>query len=401
MKILVVHEVSYLKKIVYEFQILPELLSILGHDVSVVDLDDSWRESPDRPIIDILPRYQLGVHRAYENASVNLRHPGLVRLPLIARISGALSNAVEVYRALSEGDYDVVLLYGVPTVGIQTWFSARRHGVPIVFRSIDISHQIVPSPFLAWPTRFIEKLIYKSVDGISALTPRLKDYLQSSGVPASRIRVLPAGVDVERFSPGTRNDTLMSRWGIAQTDRVILFMGTIYRFSGLDRVIEDFPSLLSRHPTSRLLIVGKGEDAGRLKALSEKIGVSSNVVFTGVQDYGLLPDIIRSSDLCINPFRLNAITRDILPTKLFQYLACGRPLVATELPGTTPFLTGDSEGVVYSDLANFINVIGDLLDFPDRCQELGDRASRAMRERYDWKHIAESLVEWLEGIVKS
>ena len=114
MKILVVHEVSYLKKVVYEFQILPELLSILGHDVTVVDLDDTWKESSDRPIFDIAPRSQLGVYRAYKNASICLRHPGLIRLPLIARVSGALANAVEVYRALGGGDYDVVLLYGVP-----------------------------------------------------------------------------------------------------------------------------------------------------------------------------------------------------------------------------------------------------------------------------------------------
>jgi glycosyltransferase involved in cell wall biosynthesis len=401
LKILVVHEVSYLKKIVYEFQIIPELLSILGHDVTIIDFDDTWNESPDRPVIDIAPKYQLGVHRAYENASVCLRHPGLVRLPFLARVSGALLNAVEVYRALRKGDYDAVLLYGVPTVGIQTWLSARIHGVPIVFRSIDISHQIVPSPVLAWPTRIIEKFVYKGVDGISALTPRIRDYVQSYGVPPSRVSVLPAGVDVERFSPGIRNDILMSQWGISQSDRVILFMGTIYRFSGLDRVIEDFPSLLSRHPTSKLLVVGKGEDTDRLRALSEKVGVGSNLVFTGVQDYQLLPDFIRSSDLCINPFRLNAITEDILPTKLFQYLACGRPLLATELPGTKPYLTGDSEGVVYSELANFVDAIGELLDSPQRCQALGERASRAMRERYDWKHTAESLVEWMEEIVKA
>ena len=288
-----------------------------------------------------------------------------------------------------------------PTVGIQTLFSARTHGVPIVFRSIDISHQIVPSPLLVWPTRLIEKVVYKGVDGISALTPRIRDYLQSYGVPESRIRVLPGGVDVECFSPGPRNDNLLSRWGISHSDRVILFMGTVYRFSGLDQVIEDFPALLSRHPSSKLLVVGTGEDMDRLRALSEKVGVNSNIVFTGVQEYPLLPDFIRSSDLCINPFRVNAITQDILPTKLFQYLACGRPLVATELAGTKPFLRGEGEGVVYSDLANFVNAIADLLDSPERCQELGNHASQAMRERYDWKHTVESLMEWMEEIVKS
>ena len=401
MKILVVHEVNYLTKIVYEFQILPELLSLLGHEVTVVDFDDTWKEAPDRPTIDLASRYQSGVHRAYENASVFLRHPGLVRLPVIARISGALANALEVYRTLGEDDYDIVILYGVPTVGIQTWLSARKHGVPIVFRSIDISHQIVPSRLLVWPTRFVERVVYKGVDGISALTPHIGDYVQSYGVPASRISVLPAGVDIESFSPGPRNDVLLSRWGISPTDRVILFMGTIYRFSGLDQVIEDFPRLMSRHPNAKLLVVGKGEDADRLEILSERVGVGSNVVFTGVQDYELLPDFIRSSALCINPFRLNAITRDILPTKLFQYLACGRPLVATELPGTKPFLTGEEEGVVYRKLPDIVDAIADLLDSPERCDELGKRATKVVRERYDWKHVATSLAEWMKGIIKS
>ena len=400
MKVLVVHEVNYLTKVVYEFQILPELLSILGHDVTVVDFDDTWNEVSDRPIVDLRTTRQSGVHRAYPDASVFLRHPGVVRLPLIARLSGAFTNAVEVYRALSASNYDVVLLYGVPTVGIQTCLSAKKHGVPIVFRSIDISHQLVPASVLAPPTRLIEKIIYNSVDGISALTPSIQEYVQSYSVSASRIHVLPAGVDVERFCPGARNDTLLSKWGITDVDRVILFMGTIYRFSGLDRVIEDFPALLSRHPNSKLLLVGKGDDTDRLKKLAERVGVSSNVVFTGVQPYQLLPDIIRSSDLCINPFELTAITRDILPTKLFQYLACGRPLVATELPGTQPFLTGESEGVVYATLPNIVNTMADLLDSPERCAELGNKASRAMRRQYDWKHIAQSLANWIEKIIQ-
>ena len=110
----------------------------------------------------------------------------------------------------------------------------------------------------------------------------------------------------------------------------------------------------------------------------------------------MLPDFIRSADICVNPFELTAVTRDIMPTKLAQYLACGKPLVATELPGTLPFLPGESHGVVYTELDNFVDRLADLIDDPARCSELG-RIARATAERdFDWEPIAGSLLSWME-----
>ncbi len=398
MKILVVHEVSYLKKVTYEFQILPEALSLLGHEVTVVDFDDTPCSSPRKPIFGLATERYDKVHRAYPDASITLRHPGTIRIPILSRISGSVAATLEIRRVLSETPFDAMLLYGVPTVGIQSVLTARRYDVPVFFRSIDVSHKLVPFRVLSPLTRLIERYVYKSADGVSALTPRLKDYVASHGVPPTRIGVLPAGVDVEMFSGGERKPSPLNEWGIDPHDPVILFMGTIYRFSGLDTVIRDFPRLLSEHPNARLVVVGHGEDQARLSKLAASTGVSRNVIFTGRQPYQLLPDIIRASDICINPFELNDITRDILPTKLFQYLACERPLVATRLPGTDPFLSGEDQGVVYSSLEEFVGELSALLNQPERRALLGQSARRAMLSRYDWKRIAQELINWMREV---
>jgi len=281
---------------------------------------------------------------------------------------------------------------------LQSVLSGRWYGVPVVFRSIDVLNQLAP-PSLAAVTKILERLIYRSVDGIIALTPRLQQHVASYGVPASRIRLLPCGVDTAMFSPGTRNPELLARWDIGATDPVLLFMGTIYRFSGLDRVIKDFQTILSGHPKTKLMVVGWGEDEERLKRLALETGVSRNVVFTGLQPYSLLPDIIRSSDICINPFELNDITRDILPNKVFQYLACGKPLVATPLPGTKPFLSGESDGVVYTPLENVAGCLRDLLADAKRRDELGRNAAAAVQQRYDWRRIARQMVEMIQEFI--
>ncbi len=396
MNLLIVHEVNYLSKIIYEFQILPEILSMQGHTVTVVDYDDSWAKDRTTNRLVLRSEVHEDIHRAYPDGSVTLRRPGMIRMPLISRVSGAVTSALEVVGVLRANPVDAILLYGVPTVGLQVWAAARRYGIPVFFRSIDVSHRLVPHSLLVTPTKLIERFVYRRVRAISCVTHHLKKYVESYGVSQERVEVLPSGVDPGMFSPGARNHELVGRWQLAPSHRLILFMGTVYTFSGLDQVIRDFPALLKRHPPARLLIVGDGDDTDRLKALCRDSGVRDQVVFTGRQPYELLPDLIRSADVCINPFELNSITRDILPTKLFQYLSCAKPVLATELPGTLPFLSGEEQGVVYAPLPDFVEHLSKLLDEPARCEELGRRGRETVESQYDWRRIAESLASWIQ-----
>jgi len=82
MKILIVHEVSYLDKIVYEYQILPEMLSMLGHEMTVVDYDETWRSRlPASRRVDLRTKIHANTHRRYPAASVTVRRPGMIHLP--------------------------------------------------------------------------------------------------------------------------------------------------------------------------------------------------------------------------------------------------------------------------------------------------------------------------------
>jgi len=322
----------------------------------------------------------------------------MIRLPVLSRVSGAIASGFESYRFLRNHSPDALLLYGLPTVGVQSLLAAQKFDIPVLFRSIDVLNQLVPWRALVPATRMLERYVYRRVDAIVPVTLHLKNHILEYGVPESRIRVLPSGVDTTMFLPGPRNIGLLRNWGIGANDPVILFMGTIYRFSGLDRIINDFPRLLSRRPAARLLIVGCGEDEERLKTMAAAAGLSANVIFGGLQPYSALPEIIRSSDICINPFEVNGITRDILPTKLFQYLGCAKPVVATKLPGTLPFLSGEEHGMVYSPPDTFVDRIGELLDSPALCKQLGERGREVTTTNYQWRRIAETMVSWLKEL---
>jgi glycosyltransferase involved in cell wall biosynthesis len=140
-----------------------------------------------------------------------------------------------------------------------------------------------------------------------------------------------------------------------------------------------------------------GEDESRLRRLAADIGVADHVIFTGMMPYSSLPELIRSSDICINPFELNSITRNILPTKLFQYMTCEKPVLATPLPGTQTFLAGEEHGIVYASLDDFNEVLINLLADPVRCGQLGQRGREAAQS-YDWKQIARTMASWLAEV---
>ncbi len=396
MKILVVHEVNYLSKIIYEFQILPELFSILGHEVTVVDYNDCWQSPAGRHQVAFRSRTYRGVHRAYPEAAITLKRPGMIPVPVLARVSAAISASREIVRILGDSRPDVILLYGVPTIGAQTLAIARSFGVPVIFRAIDITHELVPYRLLVPATHVLARYVFRHADFNVALTPHLKEYIQSYGVPASRIRLLPSGVDNNLFRPGSRNPDLLRHWGIEPNDRVILFMGTIYRFSGLDRVISQFSAVAAEHPGTKLLIIGYGEDEARLKQLAVQERIDSNVVFGGLLTYAELPDVVRSSDLCINPFELNGITRNILPTKLFQYLACSKPVLATPLPGTLAFLQGEQHGIVYAPAERFVDELRALLSDQARMKRIGENGPAAVRP-YEWRQIAQTMLDWMSA----
>jgi len=389
MRILVVHEVNYLSKTIYEFQILPEILSLLGHSVTIVDYNDSWKQEKNGTGL-LSPRQVYpAIHRAYDRARISLYRPAIIRIPGLSRISGAVTSGLEVARLLNHSRFDAVLLYGMPTVGIQTIVSARAYGVPVVFRAIDVSHELVP-PALSLPTRMIESVVFNQVDLNIALTPLIRDYIQGYDVPNDKVRLLPSGVDTELFSPEPKNNT---------DEPIVLFMGTIYRFSGLDRVVRDWKKVLAVHPRAKLVIVGTGEDQARLESIAAETGIASNLVFTGMQPYSRLPEFIQASDICINPFELNGITSRILPTKLFQYLACGKPVIASNLPGTLPFLRGEEDGVIYTEPAHTVNAVIKLLSDPTARQKLGEQGAAAAR-KYEWAEIAKRMASWLEELPK-
>lgn len=340
MRILFIHEVNYLNKVIFEMHEFPELLALRGHQVSFYH----FPERPDTPTRSLRTTRSRVTGRVHPEAELTLITPPNIGGGVVDRYLAPVIDLPGLHRELAHGGYDVVVLYAVPTTGWQTVSIARRHGVPVVFRALDVSHQIRRSPLTALIRR-AEAYVYRNATALSANNPAMAQYcVQASGRTGPTSVDLPP-VDLSHFEQQVDID-LRQRLGIAPDDEVVLYMGSFFEFSGLDILLEGMAALFDENPRLRLVLVGGGELDESLRARVTELELADRVIFTGLVPYADLPAYLKVADVAVNPFRPELVTHVALPHKILQYMAAGVPVVSTSLDGIRGIL-GDNAGVTW------------------------------------------------------
>jgi glycosyltransferase involved in cell wall biosynthesis len=245
---------------------------------------------------------------------------------------------------IRSGRYDLIVLYAVPTTGWQTVAIAKRAGVPVVFRALDVSHKIRASP-LAPLIRLAEKYIYRNATLISANNPAMADYCVGLSGRAKPAMVNLPPIDLSHFETEPQSN-LRASLGLTPTDKVLLYMGSFFPFSGLDTVIRGFADVMNAYPDLRLVLVGGGDQDAELRELTERLNLGGHVIFTGVVPYAKLPEYLKIADVAINPFAPQLLTNVAFPHKVLQYMAASVPTVSTSLTGLRGVL-GEHSGVTW------------------------------------------------------
>lgn len=390
MRLLFVHEVNWRRKVVYEIHDYPELLSLRGHDVVFIDFAENEDRKGFRSLIDLRTETHVHHGRAHAGSRVEVRTPGRVFPPPLDRLAASVTHVPEIGRALRHGRFDAVVLYSVPTNGWQTVMMARRAGIPVLFRAIDVSHKLRKTAFAPLIQK-AEHFVYRNADAISTHNEALRAYCIANGASAQGTGVEYPGLDLRRFSPGPKSDSLCARYGIKANEKIVLFMGTLYRFAGLDWFLQGMARIVRAHPDTRVVLVGGGEEESHLKGIVRSAGIENKFVFTGFIDYPELADHLRLADIAINSFEPTLVTHCALPGKVLQYLGCGVPCVSTPLEGLRGML-GEEMGILYRAAGeDFLHAVDHLLADERHRTEVGRAGRRAMEQLCQWDRCIEDF----------
>ena len=342
MRILVVQESDWVGRGPHQNHHLMERLSIKGHEVRVIDYEILWKSSDG-----LVSKRKVfeDEWKAVDGGGVTVIRPPIIRLPVLNYVSLLYTHRKEIKRQLDEFKPDVIIGFGILNSMLAIGLSGKT---PFVYYLIDALYRLVPQKMFRPLAKRIESRNLKKADGVITINEKLKDYAISMGANSDETHVVRAGIDLDRYDPDIDGVEVRKRYGIEKDDSVLFFMGWLYDFSGLKEVAAELARVKDEKPDVKLLIVGEGDAFDDLRKIQVDCNLDNRIILTGKQPYKSIPEFIAASDICLLPAYNNDIMHDIVPIKLYEYMAMGKPVITTKLPGVMKEF-GEGNGVIYVD----------------------------------------------------
>ena len=395
MNFLVVQETDWIQRGPHQQHHLFERLSKTGHRVVVLDFEINYTPWPYSPLV--APRLICErTTRTDTEANVCVIRPATIRLPGLARIISMVTFFIELMRITKTMRPDVIVNYAIST-GLCALAIAKLKNIPFALHVIDALHTLVPYRWLRPLAYWMETILLRNSNATIYINQKLREYGLKHGANPSSAHTVNTGVDLDFFRSTKNKDIndMRAKWGIDQSDVVLIFVGWLYEFSGIDTIMRILPSM----PQSlKLMVVGIGEMEDKLLALSKNLRLQKRVVFTGHQPYKNIPALISAADICLLYSTLNPTTRDILPIKVYEYLACSRPVLASKLPGLIQEVP-PGNGIIYTDPEQLRQTLQHMMVQNNRISE-GTKARKFVEEHCDWSVLTISFEKLLARITR-
>lgn len=208
---------------------------------------------------------------------------------------------------------------------------AKLFKIPSIF-------EIPNDPYLAYTQQsMIRRLLEKLIDKYSMMLANkivvLSDWSKRrfnriGGIPLSKLIVLPSCSDTELFTPLSREECCTGL-GFDPSLLYVGFAGSFYSYQGIDTLIDSAPKILKQFANTRFLLIGDGPMMSTWQDKASQKGLQDAFIFSGRVPYKQVPKYIGAMDICVAPHKRD--TNQSSPVKLFDYMACGKPIVASNI----------------------------------------------------------------------
>lgn len=381
----------------YPNPVNPRFGTFVARSLEALAKRGDWRVTLVNPIG--LPPLALGRYRPLadlpavaEDGGVTIHRPHFTLIPRIGarRNAGAIARAVLplVRRIHSETPIDVLDAQFFFPDGPAAAQIARETGLPLSIkaRGSDISFW---GEYDFARAQMLDAA--RTATGLLAVSHDLAGQMAAMGMNEAKITVHYTGLDRDRFRPfgHTQLRAQLSReigFDMPEFAPLLACVGALIVRKGQGIAIEALRDI----PGARLVLVGKGEDEARLRALAVSEGVSDRVHFAGSIDHNLMPLILSAADVMVLP-----TVSEGLANAWVEALACGTPVVTSDVGGARELITCNTAGrLAERNAAAVAAGINAVLNNPPPRE-----AVAALAENFSWDANAEALAAHYERLV--
>jgi glycosyltransferase involved in cell wall biosynthesis len=294
------------------------------------------------------------------------------------------------------------LLVGLAGLGIAT-----RHRVPLIFEVRDLWPESLSAVGMSSPTSFMNRtlgavadFLYAKADRIVVVTPAFREHLITHrNVNADKIFVIENGVETALFSPALPNEDLKQHLGI-QGRFVVGYIGTIGMAHGLETLVEAASIVRSSMPEVVFLVVGEGAEKQRIRELARSNDLS-NIVLVEQQPRDHIPQFIHACDACLVLLRRADLFQTVIPTKMLEFMSCGRPVILG-VDGQARKILEAAKAGIYVEPDNpsaLVEAICRLRSNPSLSHSLGRNGRHHILAHYSRSQSATAYISLLEKVL--
>ena len=383
---------------------LCEGLSAMGHEVRVVAAQPyypQWRVFDDFGGLRWRHGDQGGVDVVRCPIYVPARPSGTRRI--IHHASFALSAFLPMLRAATSFRPDVVItvvpsLLAAPVArlaariaGARSWVHVQDFEVDAAFATGLLKRESGVGRLATW----LQRKVLSGFDRVSSISPEMCARLKGFGIPTARIVEFRNWAEIDTIKPLTRPSAYRGEWNI-RSPHVALYSGSIANKQGLETVVQ--AARLLRHRQDLCFVIcGEGPNLAALEA--QALGLD-NIRFEPLQPADRLGDLLGLATVHVLPQTANAADL-VLPSKLTNMLASGRPVIATAATGTGLAREIEGCGVVTppGDAAALAEAILRLIDDPAGRSRLGAAARQRAETAWNRERIIEGMDDRLDALL--
>jgi len=288
--------------------------------------------------------------------------------------------------------------------GLLAVYLKRRHKIPFVFQysfphvEAGLERYRLNQNLIVYVISQLQRLVLSYVlrkaDLILPISKWMEADLANKGVPRWKMISLPLAANTSLFSPNldsAERRLKYSRGGY----KIIVYQGILDKLRHLEVVINALAHLRRNRQKVKLLLVGEGDDRGNLEELVRNLGLKNEVIFTGKVPYYEVPQFIACADVALSPIPPLDIYKVSSPTKLFEYMAMAKPVVANEeIPEHKEVLEQSVGGILVPFTSEAIaQAIIELLNNPRKAVEMGQRGREWVVANRTYELLARQVEE--------
>ncbi|MCD4677980.1 MAG: glycosyltransferase family 4 protein [Desulfobacula sp.] len=321
----------------------------------------------------------------------------------------AFLNELKIFKLTGKNHYDFILVKDKYLVAVLAIFAAIIFKTKFIFwlsypfpeaKLYKVRTRVAPYPLIytlrgVISSFFQYRIIMKQAKHVFVQSEQMKKDIAEQGISPNKMTSIPMGVQLEKIGQSILSNNTSKK------EKRILYLGTMAKERHLEFLLKVHKKLLITVPETKLYMVGDDDDPQILpflKKTARELCIHDSVIFTGFIPRKEAWELIKDAQVCLSPFYPTFILNSTSPTKLIEYMALAKPVVANNHPEQKLVISESKAGICTPwDEDAFAKAIQELLNNPDLAHQMGKAGRIWVQKHRSYDTLAEQVITTLQS----